>query len=68
MIQVIAHGLEIGHPIAYCIIFLMLGIPLLTVILLGWDLVIDALREKRKNKQAVYHSTSLSSISKLNPS
>ena len=50
MIQVIAHGLEIGHPIAYCIIFLLLGIPLLTIILLGWDLVIDALREKRKNK------------------
>ena len=48
MIQTLAWGLEVGHPVAYCIIFLLLGIPLLMVILLGWGLIIDALRERKE--------------------
>ena len=53
MIQVIAHGLEIGHPVAYCIIFLLLGIPLLAVILLGEELVTDMLRERKERKNNI---------------
>jgi len=53
MIQVLAHGLEIGHPAAYCIIFLMLGIPLLTVILLGEGLIADMLRERKERKNNI---------------
>ena len=49
MIQIIAYGLEIGHPAAYCLIFLILGIPLLAIILLGGALVFEKLQEK-KNK------------------
>ncbi len=50
MMQVIAYGLEIGHPAAYCLIFVILGIPLLAVILLGGGLIIDTLRERKKEK------------------
>ena len=53
MIQVIAHGLEIGHPAAHCLIFLILGIPLLAVILLGGGLVIDILRERKERKNNI---------------
>ena len=53
MIQVIAYGLEIGHPIAYCIIFLLLGIPLLMVILLGEGLIVDMLRERKERKNNI---------------
>jgi len=49
MIQIIAWGLTIGHPAAYCLIFLILGIPLLAAILLGGALVFEMLQEK-KNK------------------
>ena len=54
MIQIIAYGLEIGHPAAYCLIFLIVGIPLLAVIILGGSLIIEMLQEKKekKNKQA----------------
>ena len=48
MLQIIAYGLEIGHPAAYCLIFLILGIPLLAAILLGGAIVIDILQEKNK--------------------
>lgn len=50
MIQVLAWGLEVGHPAAYLLIFLILGIPLLAVILLGVGLIIDMLQEKREKK------------------
>lgn len=53
MIQVLAHGLEVGHPAAYCIIFLMLGIPLLAVILLGGELIIDRLRERKERNNVI---------------
>lgn len=48
MVQIIAYGLETGHPAAYCLLFLILGIPLLAIILFGGELVIDRLREKKK--------------------
>lgn len=48
MVQIIAYGLEIGHPAAYCLIFLLLGIPFLAIVLFGGELVIDRLREKKK--------------------
>ena len=48
MLQIIAYGLEIGHPAAYCLIFLILGIPLLAAVLLGGAIVIDILQEKNK--------------------
>ena len=47
MIQILAYGLEIGHPAAYCIIFLILGIPLLEIVLFGGALIIEKLQEKR---------------------
>lgn len=48
MIQVIAHGLEIGHPAAYCIVVICIGIPLLQIILfIGAD-VIDKWKERKK--------------------
>lgn len=50
MMQVIAYGLEIGHPAAYCLIFLILGIPLLAVILLSGALAIDILRERKERR------------------
>ena len=50
MIQLIAWGLEVGHPVAYCLIFLILGIPLLAVILLGGALVIEILRERKERR------------------
>lgn len=50
MIQIIAYGLEIGHPAAYCLIFLIVGIPLLAVILLGGSLIIEMLQEKKEKK------------------
>lgn len=49
MIQLLAWGLEVGHPAAYLFIFLILGIPLLAIVLLGGALVIEKLQEK-KNK------------------
>ena len=49
MIQIIAYGLAIGHPAAYCLIFLILGIPLLAAVLLGGALVFEILQDK-KNK------------------
>jgi len=53
MIQALAWGLEVGHPVAYCLIFLMLGIPLLAVILLGEGLIIDTLRERKERKNNI---------------
>jgi len=49
--MLIAWGLEVGHPFAYLLIVLIVGIPLLTVILLGGDLVIDKLRERKEKKK-----------------
>lgn len=50
MVQIIAYGLEIGHPAAYCLLFLIVGIPLLAIVLFGEELVIDRLREKRNRR------------------
>ena len=49
MIQMLAYGLAIGHPAAYCIIFLILGIPLLAIVLIGGALIIEKLQEKKVN-------------------
>lgn len=51
MIQIIAYGLEIGHPAAYFLIFLIVGIPLLAIILFVGELVIDKLRQKKREKK-----------------
>ena len=42
--EVIAHGLEIGHPFAYFLIFMLLYPPVFAIIFA----VIDWIRNKRK--------------------
>lgn len=48
MIQAFAWGLEVGHPAVYLLIFMLIGIPLLAIILLGGQQIIDKWKEKKK--------------------
>lgn len=45
--QLIAHGLEVGHPAAYCLVFLLTIYPILGIV--SWY-VIDKISEWRKKK------------------
>ena len=54
MIQIIAHGLDIGHPAAYFMIFLIIGMPLLELILVGGALIIEILHTKKEDKNRRY--------------
>ena len=46
--RLIAWGLEVGHPFAYFLIFILIGIPLLAIILLGGQQIIDKWKERKK--------------------
>lgn len=48
MIQAFAWGLEVGHPFAYFLIFMLIGIPLLAIILFGGQQIIDKWKDKRR--------------------
>lgn len=48
MIQAFAWGLEVGHPFAYFLIFMLIGIPIIGIVTwVGCD-IIDKWKEKRK--------------------
>lgn len=48
MIQAIAWGLEVGHPAAYLLIFILIGIPIIEIVTwVGYD-IIDKWKEKKK--------------------
>lgn len=46
--RLIAWGLEVGHPFAYFLIFMLIGIPLLAIILFGGQQIIDKWKERKK--------------------
>jgi len=48
MIQAFAWGLEVGHPFAYFLIFMLIGIPIIGIVV--WTVldIIDKWKEKRK--------------------
>jgi len=48
MIQAIAWGLEVGHPFAYCLIFIFIGIPIIEIVTLVVYDIIDKWKEKKK--------------------
>lgn len=48
MIRALAWGLEVGHPFAYFLIFMLIGIPLLAIILFGGQQIIDKWKERRR--------------------
>ncbi len=49
MIQRIAFGLEVGHPFAYLLVFMLVGYPIICLLILGIVDLID--KWKKKNKK-----------------
>lgn len=48
MIQRIALGLEVGHPFAYMLIFMLIGYPILCLLILWiWNLI-DKWKKNKK--------------------
>lgn len=48
MIQAFAWGLEVGHPAAYLLIFMLIGIPIIGIVVWTALDIIDKWKEKRK--------------------
>ena len=46
--RLIAWGLEVGHPAAYLLIFMLIGIPLLFIIITVIQNLIDKIKEKKR--------------------
>ena len=46
--ELIAWGLEVGHPAAYLLIFMLIGIPLLFIIITVIQNLIDKIKEKKR--------------------
>ena len=46
--SLIAWGLEVGHPAAYLLIFMLIGIPLLFIIITVIQNLIDKIKEKKR--------------------
>lgn len=49
MLNAIAWGLEVGHPFAYLLVFLLVGYPILCLIILGVMHLIEKIKNKSKN-------------------
>lgn len=46
--SLIAWGLKVGHPAAYLLIFMLIGIPLLFIIITVIQNLIDKIKEKKR--------------------
>ena len=46
--SLITWGLEVGHPAAYLLIFMLIGIPLLFIIITVIQNLIDKIKEKKR--------------------
>ena len=48
MVQLLAWGLEVGHPFAYFLIFMLIGIPIIGIV--TWTVLdmVDEWKERKK--------------------
>lgn len=48
MVQLLAWGLEVGHPFAYFLVFMLIGIPIIGIVTWAGCDIIDKLKERKK--------------------
>lgn len=51
MIQAFAWGLEVGHPFAYFLIFMLIGFPIIGIVIWGTCDIIDKWKERKKKNE-----------------